>query len=212
MGALFEIAAEYHKKEIENNEFLGLPHYDKDKDIIHDPIRISTVTDLNNVLGSFNNIKYLAYFGHSWSREFGGILLIGEANAADTNLCNASISNCSPVTNLTYLYNISPKSQVRLFGCRGGYINSTTTDPNLLATGCIAEDIANELPSGVMVYGYKSSGGSFCTQDKKLGHGDPRRISQAELDAKFYSIKKGDPLWLVAAGQNRGWASFSGKK
>jgi hypothetical protein len=211
-GALFEIAAAHHKKEIENNAFPGLPCYDRNRDVVYDPIRISTVTDLNRVLGNFNNIKYLAYFGHSWSADYGGILYIGGAREPDTNLCNTPFATTSPVTNLTNLYNINPSAQVRLFGCRGGYINRTTMDTSLLATGCSAEDMANELPSGVLVYGYKSTGGSLFTQDMDLGHGNPRPISQAEIDAKFNRVKIGEPLWLVAAGQHRGWASFRGQK
>jgi hypothetical protein len=212
-GILFEVAAAHHKREIERNAFPGLPRFNNKSDIIHDPIRISSVTDLNNVLGRFNNIKYLAYFGNSGAGGVGGALNIGEKAEPDTNLCNSPIAtNASPVINLTNLYNINPSAQVRLFGCRGGYINSTTTDTTLFAPGCIAEDIANELPSGVAVYGYKSTGGSLFTQNKKLGHGSTKRISQKEVDARFDRIKIGAPLWLVAAGQHRGWASFGGKK
>jgi hypothetical protein len=135
-GGLFEIAAHHHIEEIKNNKFPGLPHFDKDKDRIVGPIRINRAINgakglkgLNQVLGDYNNIKYLAYFGHSWTCEFDVIevyrtriyhtdgttilyygdivphassyLAIGDDDATDTNLGSSRARSASADPNNT---------------------------------------------------------------------------------------------------------------
>lgn len=246
LGRLPMIAAMHHKKEIENNEYPNLPHYDKNKDILNDPIRINTVTELNDVLGRFNNIKYLAYFGHSWADTYDvlvmhydrrlehtvpwGALYIGSTSDPGTNLGVPRSRKyndvaTTSVTALTNYYNLNPKAQIRLFGCRGGFEQETILDPGtrIPLTGVrifsktikpipVARQLAEILSSGIEVYAYKSTGGSFFTQDQALGYGNSRKVTQAEIDEKFPGIKEGDPLWMVAAGLNRGWALFKGEK
>jgi hypothetical protein len=210
------IAANWHGYEVKNNLFPGVPKYKKgDKfEIRH----CSTVSDFDKFLGDYNNIAYLAYFGHSWSRDNWGALLIGEANALDTNLGNEMYNrNFTLIKTLKNLHNINPSAQIRLFGCRGGYINTKTSDPEYYATTCIAKELAEVLPSGVSVYGYKSTEGSVFTIYKNEGH-DPSLIKSmtdkemAERDIRMRKVKDGDPLWMVSSGTGNGWASFIGQK
>ena len=265
-GKLLEMVAEQHKKEIESNAFKNNTHgkeYGKIPDF--DPAkhrivieRISSVSDLNRVLGKYNNILYLAYFGHGWAgahddvvermtrpapdlpgiREAHswGALYIGDADAPDTNLGIPYTKqpgyerNFTPVTEtvLSNAYNLNPKAQIRLFGCRGGFTKETIVDPGtripfigtriLTKTSKpmpVAKQLAEILPSGIEIYGYKSTGGAFFTDDKDLGHGNPRIIVKAESDdteKRMKKVKIGDSIWLVATGSDRGWNKFKGEK
>lgn len=211
-GNLFNIAAEYHYKEIQSNLFPGLPTYDKDKHNVIKPIRISTVEDLSKVLEKHTNIVYLAYFGHSWGATYSskyGVLMIGEADALDTNLGNAPGKNNTPLSSLRGVHNLNPSAQIRLFGCQGSYTGPRADNPiNIPESYPPARQIADLAPKGVTVYGYQSNGGSLFTTDKKLGHGDTRKITNSDMSKTFGKIKKGDPLWLVSVGADRGWQSW----
>jgi hypothetical protein len=237
LGKLPMIAAMHHKKEIENNKFPDLPHFDKTKHKIIGPVDAHTVTDFNKVFednSKINNVIYLAYFGHSWADiddrlvtgsfiyHPWGVLYLGGASAPGTNMGTKRSKtyddiNTTPVsTGWTNIYKINPNAQIRLFGCRGGYDEETKiSDSSGKLIICkpipIAKQLAELLPSGVNIYAYGSDGGSFFTQDKDLGHGSKRAIKQAEIEATFPKIKEGDPLWMVAAGIPKGWAIFKGE-
>lgn len=180
-GRLFELAALTHEREVQNGTFPGVPRFIKGRDKI---IRrhISTASDLASAVSSLKSIAYLSYFGHSWSQiDTPGALLIGEADAAGTNLTHAPGANNTPPTIISAV-TFRADGQVRLFGCRGGYGRDS-----------IARQLADQLR--IPVYAYTNAGGSLFTADSRLGYG-LRTTTQADIDAKL--PRKGD-VWLIPA-------------
>lgn len=209
LGELANYAAYYHYIEIQNNKYPGIRSYDKNKHTLLPPIRISSVDDLNNLLGRHGNIMYIAYFGHSWGHygnNYQGALYLGDANAPGTNLSNAPGGNNKPVSSLTNAIHLNPNAQIRLFGCQGGftgYPGANTYPP--------ARQIADMVPKGVTVFGYAGAGGSAFTTKSELGYrGYIGKVSKSELtkmNEAAKKAKKGDPLWLATYGTT-GWNSW----
>jgi hypothetical protein len=59
VGALFILTAHQHIRDIQSGKFPGLPKSAGAK--IVGPVTVTSVTALNDLLGKYTNIKYLAY-------------------------------------------------------------------------------------------------------------------------------------------------------
>ncbi|MDR1424798.1 MAG: hypothetical protein LBI92_09410 [Azoarcus sp.] len=226
-GALFTLAAHQHVRDIQSGKFPGLPKSAGAK--IVGPIKVTRVTALNDLLGKYTNIKYLAYFGHSWGfredSEYGSLYL-GDEYAPDTNLSNATHANNTPVTALVNLSRNMASGQIRLFGCQGGYAGKVDSTGTIKAVPP-AEQLAKIVKPQVDVYGYESIGGSIFTLDPDVGylkksyHGGKRKdpVTKAE-EAKVKKIRADavrTELWLVpnasTSPRMQGWrGEWDGKQ
>lgn len=219
VGGLFHIAAHQHVRDIKSRAFPGVPDPKGAK--IVGPIEVNRVTKLNDLLGKYGNIKYLAYFGHSWgygeTTEYGALYL-GDENASDTNLSNGVHKNNTSVTALVNLSQNMTSGQIRLFGCQGGY-----TGPAITALRAVppAEQLAKIVRPEVEVYAFTDEGGSAFTPLPEIGYlgkpylgrGRTKEILKAE-QAEVAKLREGavqTKLWLVPNGMTAHMQAWPGE-
>lgn len=151
------------------------------------------INELFKVFTNYKKIKYIAYFGHSWSKPgIDGYLLIGDRNTNNTNLLKKDVSNIETTNVLT-------NAQFRFFGCRSACIKDD--DGSMIP---IAQIFAQHF-RGRACYGWASEGGSIFTHDKKLGHTG----IQTKVDPNTQKVDTNRKIsWLTANGKPEGWKVF----
>jgi hypothetical protein len=177
VGALFELSAKTHQKEVRANRFPGVPHFVAGQDhliLAH----VSSVADVVAQL-QVGNVVYLAYFGHSWGFDPSGLLYIGQESGAEFNLGPESMG-ATPATALP-ASKFRSDAQIRLFGCRGGY-------------GADSSGAQVAAAVHVPTFAYSNSGGSLFTTDATLGHGQ-RGVTSADINAKIPATAPN--VWLI---------------
>lgn len=151
---------------------------------------LQRVSDFKKIFSLYKNIKYIAYFGHGWSGDFDGTLLIGDRAANDTNMLFEDLYNLD-------ITNVLPDAQIRLFSCRSGYKENKYL--------CAAEMFAKKL-QGRKVYGWAAKGGSIFTHDESYGRTGMNTTGKDANTAIVDSNKK--KTWLVANGKPQGWKEY----
>lgn len=151
---------------------------------------IHRVSDFKKIFKLYKNIKYLAFFGHSWAGEYDGSLYIGDRSAEDTNLYYHDLEDLD-------ISNVLSDAQLRIFSCRSAFKFKDYL--------CAAEIFAKILP-GREIYGWQSSGGSVFTHDVNYGYtGINSNVKDPNKQIIDSNQKK---TWLVANGQPTGWKKY----